>query len=354
MRCIALLASLVSAARVAEIHEAEAEAEGVSALVPTTPEEKERMEARVTKKVICDRSKPGLGVSSTEPFAPGFEECGTFEPSMWLNDPVMFTECNAFSATCTLGHAPMLFPQLTPSSCSDASCSKPLVLYVNEEAKAMRSNWFKWTVAHDGKQDHTETPITLGELKSSAAGNRMMFKQVESGPEIFRMRQWKRLTSEPVFFVYSTVKDDSEGNPLPMEKRTLYTITKKYHSNSLPAELAGLFEKSGLEAEARNKQTLAVYQGHCTTDCADKKPVYQAIGQKSQTWKFFKNDLKSGVDLIPVGNMMREEHTLTMKGFNGLFGLRIWERYTDAGVLMAAVTMADLHQNSRKNNVLAD
>lgn len=208
---------------------------------------------------------------------------------------------------------PMLFPMVK------AKEGSALILNVREKSRHSRVNDYKWEVQGTGE------PIRLGRL-STPKGVRsanLMFKVKKGKPALLKLKQYKRFTNRPIFHI--TSPGDS--------KKVYYSIVKRY---------GGFMGK---------KQRLYVYLGRCTKikDCKKRQPVYQATGKKSNNWTFHRLgdlDAETGKQKqILAGSMKRTAKKLTKQGYDETFQVKIVDPKTDVGLVMAAVTLADVHQN---------
>lgn len=214
---------------------------------------------------------------------------------------------------------PMLFPQLT------AKPGKKLVLNVREKARHSRVNDAVWEVLSDGGEP-LEKPVRLGKCYASGSGSSLQFKTKKDRPALFKIKQWKRLAKRPVFHVVSP--DDAE---------VYYSIRKRNGT----------------------RQTLHVYFGRCTKDCETQTPVYVAHGRKSSSWSFHRPDA-TGASYVdaPGARTMVARMQRSAKKFSGdaydvvrydeTFEVEIVDPTADVGLILAAVTMADVHQDSRE------
>lgn len=204
--------------------------------------------------------------------------------------------------------SPMLFPQLTPKP------GHRLVINIHEESRLNRVNNYLWKIVVGG-----DKPITLGKCYSFSSGNSLQFKTTKNGPALFKIKQWKRRTNKPVFHIVSPKNNN----------KVYYTIRKRYHR--LPI----------------GRQELYVYLGKCTNNCQHKTRVYVAEGSKSNSWTFYKPG-SDGVRGQPVAEMRRKDLERGIVGNDETFETEILDPTTDVGLVLAAISMADVHQNSRE------
>lgn len=195
-----------------------------------------------------------------------------------------------------------------------------------------RANFYDWQLVNDGNKN-LEKPVQIGKARSTLRGNRMNFRATKKGPVLFKFRQFQRLTNKPVFFVYGSESDDD----------IFYTIKKTYHwGASVNDPLMGAAEKRW-----KHMQKIYIYAGKLTkaSQFAQATPLYEGFGQKSKYWKFYKY-VKGQPEQVGVMNRMSKDFNIK-GGFNRLFELTIDGTNVDAGAIMTAITVANLHQNSR-------
>lgn len=260
-------------------------------------------------------------VSNSNEFASTTPTDPKLEPTPLLKDAEAFREClqqEQVSQDC------QLFPALVPPA-----ANKPLKFVIHEEAKFGRANFYEWMLVSDGERNFKRKPMSMGKARSTVKFNWMTFKATRDGPALFKFWQHNGLTNKPVFFVANA------------DKEVIYTIRKTYtwglqtNDPLLRAE----------EKKWKHFQKLYIYAGKVTHDFNRAHLLYEAIGRKSKSWRFY-TFAAEGEEATEVAQMTRTAKEMSARGFDEEFTLTV-DKPADVGVIMASISAADLHQNTR-------
>lgn len=240
------------------------------------------------------------------------------------------------------GVVPAIFPYLKYGR------NSPLTVTIKEIARTMKTNHFTW---HGPDGD-------FGRITSEAMTTKKRLTMKQNGERVLRFRQNKQNTNKPTFFVTAP------------EGRILYTIRKFYNWGGSDAGGADKKRrKNGLLLDGSpekkydhgHRQYMQIFLGGCTRPeeikprCSQDWPIYEAVGERSKKWDFYRNshfggDRNENATAKKVAQLTNPVVKRTARGNDKTFELEILDEtgtHTDVGALMAAVSVASLHQNGR-------